>query len=272
MVKIFPTRRCNQQVTKDGVNFSNSVGTSETTRAALFKKDAYFNQWLSGLIDGDGTLQVSKKGYSSCEITVALSDERMLRIIQNKLGGSVKIRSGARAVRWRIHDKTSMINLISRINGNIRHTTRLLQLNKVCANLNLDVIDPSKISKNNAWFAGFFDADGTIGYYFKNGYPQLTISVTNKLKCDIEHFHKVFGGNVYFDKGQNGYYKWTIQSKCDIFKFIDYTKSCPPKSIKLHRLHLVNTYYKLRELKAYSKDNNAFHKAWIVLKNKWEKY
>jgi hypothetical protein len=41
----------------------------------------------------------------------------------------------------------------------------------------------------------------------KNNYPQLTISVTNKLLIDVIVFIDVFGGNVYFDKGQNGYYK-----------------------------------------------------------------
>ena len=79
---------------------SSLVETSETTRATLFStKEIHFNQWLSGLIDGDGTFQVSKKGYTSCEITVGLHDERMLRTIQNFLGGSIKLRSGAQAVR-----------------------------------------------------------------------------------------------------------------------------------------------------------------------------
>jgi len=54
---------------------------------------------VSCLIDGDGCLLVSKAGYSSCEITVALADERMLRIIQIKLGGAIKARSGVKAIR-----------------------------------------------------------------------------------------------------------------------------------------------------------------------------
>jgi hypothetical protein len=41
----------------------------------------------------------------------------------------------------------------------------------------------------------------------KNNYPELTISVTNKLLVDIIAFKEVFGGNIHFDKGQNGYYK-----------------------------------------------------------------
>lgn len=273
MVKILSIYRCNQQVTKNRRSSSYLVGTSETTRATLFTSDTYFNQWLSGLIDGDGSLQVSKKGYASCEITVALHDERMLRIVQNKSGGSIKVRSGAKALRWRLHNRRGMIDLINRINGNIRHTKRLFQLNNVCASLDLGIMDSFKLTNNNAWFSGFFDADGTIGYYFKNGIPQLTISVTSKLKTDVQHFYDHLGGKIYFDKAHNGYYKWTIQSKSDILNFVDYTKLHSPKSIKLHRLHLVHSYYKLLELKAYSHPKqSSSYKAWLAFQNKWNKY
>ena len=37
--------------------------------------------------------------------------------------------------------------------------------------------------------------------------PQLTLSVTNKALADVEFYKKVFGGAIYFDTAQNGYYK-----------------------------------------------------------------
>jgi hypothetical protein len=102
LVKASNNLKGNQPVTK-GIRHSyhaHLVGTSETTRATSYDKhNTRFNQWLAGLIDGDGSLLVSKAGYTSCEITVALADERMLRIIQNKLGGAVKARSGVKAIR-----------------------------------------------------------------------------------------------------------------------------------------------------------------------------
>jgi len=101
-VKISQFRKWNQPVTNNRSYSSHLVGTSETTRVTFFEPEGAtrrFNQWLAGLIDGDGCLLVSKAGYSSCEITVALADERMLRIIQNKLGGAIKARSGVKAIR-----------------------------------------------------------------------------------------------------------------------------------------------------------------------------
>lgn len=73
------------------------------------------------------------------------------------------------------------------------------------------------------------NADGTITYSIKDGYPQLTISVTNKLLVDVINFKNIFGGNIYFDKGQNGYYKWSLrrQAKRDINNFKDYILKYP---------------------------------------------
>ena len=266
----------NQQVTK---RFNFLVGTSETTRPLSFKQNiSYFskkneeswNEWLAGLIDGDGSLLISKSGYPSCEITMLLKDEHALAIIKQKLGGSIKLRSGVKALRYRLHNKKGMINLINRINGKIRHTSRIKQLESVCSNLNIKIIYPTIINENNGWFSGFFDADGTVTYSIKNNYPQLTISVTNKLLTDVIIFKNVFGGNIYFDKSQNGYYKWSIQARTDIDLFKNYLLKYPSFSNKKHRLFLISEYYYLIDLKAYLAEvNSPLDKAWNSFNRKW---
>ena len=270
------TKQDNQQVTK---RFNFLVGTSETTRPLSSKQgfannDESWNEWLAGLIDG--SLLLSKSGYPSCEITMSLQDEHALAIIKQKLGGSIKLRSAAKALRYRLPairsmaDKKGMIELINRINGKVRHTSRVKQLESICCNLNIRIIYPTAITKNNGWFYGFFYADGTITYSIKNNQPQLTISVTNKLLVDVITFKDVFGGNVYFDKGQNGYYKWSIQSKHDIELFKSYLLIYPSYSDKKQILLLTDKYYQLKALKAYSAlSGNSLAKAWTKFNNKW---
>ena len=266
----------NQQVTKRH-NFL--VGTSETTRPLSSKyyssqkisytdKNNSWNEWLAGLIDGDGSLLLSKAGYASCEITMSLKDERALAIIKQKLGGSIKLRSGVKALRYRLHNKKGMIDLINRINGNIRHSSRIKQLEYICSNLNINIIYSKPITKDNSWFAGFFDADGTITYSIKNNYPQLTISVTNKLLTDISIFKDIFGGNIYFDKGQNGYYKWSIQKRVDVENFKDYFLKHPSFSFKKQRFFLIDQYYQLRSSK-FDCTERTLVKAWDKFNNKW---
>ena len=260
----------NLPVTK-GVN--HLVGTSETTRAtSLIDKNTRFNQWLAGLIDGDGCLLVNKQGYTSCEITVHITDMRLLNAVKVKLGGSIKRRAGIQALRWRLHNTNGMKDLVNRINGYTRHSSRIKQLNKVCIILGIDFIMPDKLNRTHGWFAGFFDADGTIGFYLKNERPQLTISVSNKLYTDLSPFMEEFGGNIYFDRGSNGSYKWSIQSEEKIIEFVSYAKFCPLKSIKRYRIFLVKRFYFFIRLKAYKTNINLpLFKAWEIFKKKWNR-
>ena len=104
---------------------------------------------------------------------------------------------------------------------NIRNTKRLVQFNKVCILLGIDFIYPIKLTKDNSWFVGFFDADGTINYSFKNNHPQLTISVTNKYLQDVQEYKNIldfFEKNVIFmdsrnPTGKQGFYFWLFKIK-----------------------------------------------------------
>jgi ubiquinol-cytochrome c reductase cytochrome b subunit len=270
---------------KNKFNKINLVGTSETIRPLSSKgsgsiynnNELTWNQWLAGLIDGDGSLLISKEGKPSCEIIMRLADEHALAQIKQKFGGSIKLRSGTKAIRYRLHHKEGMIALIHAINGHIRHSSRYDQLVKVCSTLNIPVIEAKPLSRhsNDGWFAGFFDADGTITYSFKNGIPQLTISVSNKLKENINDFTERFGGNIYFDKSGHGCFKWSIQSEIDIAKFINYIKIVPSRSKKRQRIFLVKKYFELKKLKAYKIDSlraapSNLYKAWLNFDKKWK--
>ena len=240
---------------------SSLVESSETIRATTF------SEYLSGVIDGDGCLLVNKKGYPSLEITMGLEDLPILNYIQHKIGGSIKIRSGAKAYRYRLHNKEGMINLIKIINGNIRHSTRILQLHRVCQILNQPIIYPSTLDNHSKWFTGFFDADGTITFSIKNSIPQLSIRVVNKNLQDIQEFKTIFGGSIYFDNTLNGYYVWSVQSRIDILRVKDsFIKGC--RSNKSKRMFLIEDYYRLKDLKAY-KEDSIFYKPWLNFIHKW---
>jgi hypothetical protein len=52
--------------------------------------------------------------------------------------------------------------------------------------------------------------------------------------------------------------------------FLEYTKVCPPQSIKRNRLFLVKEYYRLVALKAHkAPEGTVLHKAWINFNRKW---
>jgi len=94
-----------------------------------------FNEWLAGLIDGDGCFQLNKKGYASLEIVLELRDKHALYQIKQKFGGSIKLRSGINWLRYRLHHKKGIIKIINAINGEIRNPIDLFNYKKFVINM-----------------------------------------------------------------------------------------------------------------------------------------
>ena len=269
----------NSQVTKA---FNSLVGTSEAIRMLNLNKvsqakfihsinyDNKWNQWLAGLIDGDGSFLLSKKGYASLEITMDIRDEHALQIVKNVYGGSIKLRSGANALRYRLHHKSGLLKLINDVNGHIRNSNRLVQLNKLCAKYEISLIYPQKLTFDNGWLSGFLDACGKVTI----NSTQLSISASQKTSELLQPLLEIYGGNIYIDRGSSQSFKWYITKREDIVdKLIEYFKKYPSRSAKKNRLHLIPKYYELKDLKAHKALPDTFlEKSWKYFNNKWLKY
>ncbi len=280
-VKIF-LNYDNPQVTNP---LNSVVGTSEAIRL-LYKNiksirkmstksnsdnNLKFKQWLAGLIDADGSLSLSKKGYASLEITMDIRDERALQSVKNIYGGSIKLRSNTNALRYRLHHKEGLLKLLNDINGEIRNSNRLIQLNKICLKYGITLIYPQKLTYENGWFSGFFDADGSIT--INKSTWQLSLTATQKTSELLTPLIDLYGGNVYIDNGRYQSYKWYITKKEDVLKLIEYFKQYPSRSAKNNRLHLVPKYYELKTMKAHKALSETFlGKSWGIFFNKWLKY
>lgn len=264
----------NPQVTKA---FNSWVGTSEAIRLLNINTKLSSNtnikwkEWLSGLIDGDGCFQLSKKGYASLEITMDIIDEHALQIIKNVYGGSIKLRSGANALRYRLHHKEGLLNIINDVNGKIRNSYRLVQLNKICHKYELSLIYPDKLNYDSGWLSGFFDADGTVTINKTN--TQLSISASQKTSELLQPLLELYGGNLYIDRGSSQSFKWYITKREDIVNIVEYFKNHPSRSAKNKRLHLIPKYYELKDLKAHKALPGTFlEKSWQYFYQKWLKY
>ncbi|RKF61147.1 Intron-encoded RNA maturase bI4 [Erysiphe neolycopersici] len=139
--------------------------------AAERAQQVKFNEWLAGVIDGDGCFQLSKKGYASLEIVTQLRDRRLLYLIKQKYGGAVKLYAGDNYLRYRLHHKAGLLNLIKGVNGLIRNPIRILQL------------------------AGFFDSDGSI--YLNDQSGQIFITASQKNRFILDALVELYGGQIY---------------------------------------------------------------------------
>ena len=229
-----------------------------------------WNEWLAGLIDGDGSFLLSKKGYASLEITMDIRDEHALQIIKNVYGGSIKIRSGTNALRYRLHHKSGLLTLIKDVNGHIRNPNRLLQLNKICNKYELLLIHPLKLNYNNGWLSGFIDADGTITINKIN--RQLSISISQKTEELLLPLKELYGGNIYTDRSSQTFKLYITEQK-DIFNLLEYFKIYPLRSAKKNRIHLLKKFYELKDLKAHrAMPGTLLHKSWQYFNLNWLKY
>jgi hypothetical protein len=278
----------NPQVTKA---FNSLVGTSEAIRLLFIllhkgcrfyrtkvnhptptKNDQKWNQWLAGLIDGDGSFYLTKKGYASLEITMDIRDEHALQIIKNVYGGSIKLVSGAKALRYSLRHKEGFLALVNDVNGEIRNSYRLMQLNKICLKYEIALIYSEKLTYKNGWLSGFFDADGSVTLNSNNG--QLAITLTQKTSEILQPLLDIYGGSIYIDRTSNNF-KWYISDKKGIINLISYFKQYPPRSLKKNRLHLIPRCYELKEIgahKALEETHPLLAKSWVIFKAKWAKY
>jgi hypothetical protein len=246
------------------------VGTSEHIRLLSSyngMKDANkFLEWLAGLIDGDGCFLLSQKDYGSLEITMDDRDSYCLMIIKNRYGGSVKARSGSKSFRYRLHDKKGLVLLLNNINGLLRHSTRLLQYNKLCMRYNIIVKEKKELTFNSGWMGGFFDADGTIT--INSTTNQLSISISQKTQELLLPLKELYGGYIYIDRNSNTF-KWYVTDKETIIFLRDnYFKKSYIYSKKRNRFFLIDEYYRLKK----EQNSPFFDKIERLFWVKWKNY
>lgn len=255
-----------------------------------------WNQWLAGVIDGDGYLAIQKNNVAVCEITMPLQDEHLLLQIKQKLGGNIRLRSGAKAIRYRLAHQAGIKELILRINGSIRNSIRIPQFQKICLKFDILFIPAFPLTIENGYTAGFFDADGTIylavrtykanleysnqsgvlgkvnRLYYSRGANQLKISISNKYLENLEIFKDAFqlGTIRKIEHKNKSWYTWELSNPHEILLFIDYSRRYTLRSEKSKRFFLVERYFELKHIGAHlAPKDTQLNKAWFSFCQKW---
>ena len=203
---------------------SQQISNINTKTRRAHKSSIFFSHWLAGLIDGDGSLLVSKKGYTSCEITVAEREWKVLETIKSRLGGTIKVRSGVRALRWRLHNRQGMEKLIGLINGKLCLPEKEEQLKKVCSILQIPPLLGARPQANNGWCAGFFEAEGY--FHINSSTLQCSITLSQKKVEILRGIGVHFPAPIYHDKGWDGWL-YAASSKGSIFLWVQYFSRFP---------------------------------------------
>lgn len=231
--------------------------------------DSLFNEWLAGLIDGDGEFILSKKGYASLKIIMSISDKSALYVIKHKYGGSIKSIAGSNSLRYKLHNKKGLMNLINNVNGLIRNPTRLLKLYKICLLYNIKLNIAKPLTYNNGWFSGFIDADGSI--YLDQISGQLSISVMQKNKFLLDPLITLYSGKVHPIISKEAF-QYSIYKKKEVLNLVDnYLSKYPLRSGKKHKVNLIKKFYICKDYMHLDMHQLDKYNEWIKFKNQWDK-
>lgn len=135
-----------------------------------------FSTYLTGLIEGDGTIIVPKserslKGklnYPSIQIVFHLKDLPLALMVQKTIGfGSLIRKKGVNAYILTINNQVGLFKIVQLLNGNMRTPKiqslyRLIEwLNNKDSNLNLSILPVcSRPLNEDAWLSGMIESDG----------------------------------------------------------------------------------------------------------------
>lgn len=174
---------------------ASTVKSIHTSSNSKNLKKSLFSYYLTGLIEGDGTIITPKnlrspKGklnYPSIQIIFNLKDLALALLIQKELGvGSLSRKKGVDAYILTINSYEGILLTISLINGNMI-TPKIYSLNALIDFLNETKgisIEKYPISKepldSNPWLSGFIEADASFQV-------RTTLSGKNpKFECKLE--------------------------------------------------------------------------------------
>lgn len=242
-------------------NLNQSVKSEKENK----NKSLFFNQWLAGLIDGNGQFTLAKNGYSSCTITMKANDIKVLNIIKNKFGGNIKPIASSNSIRYKLRHKKGLILLINSVKGELRNPSKFWQMSKLCKKYELEFYEVGSLTFNNGWFSGLLDSNGSI-YYDKKS-QQISIRISSKNSYMLELLREQYGGKVKLLHSKEGY-QYIIYRKKELIELVNsYFTKFPLNSKKEKRILLIKEFYNV----IIYKDSIENYNKWINFKEKWDK-
>ena len=205
-LSLFNSYRDNQQVTYESFNFLwnlNDCAPELSISNIIPITPIFLSSYITGLIEGDGTIIVPKRersasaqglgrgdkgklNYPSVQIVFNLKDFPLCQVIQNLIGhGTISKKKQSAAYILTINNFEGLIALCNIINGKMRgpkyHQLVLLisYLNNKFPDINLQSLGFSSIPLDkDSWLTGFIEADGSfqVRNSINTKIPRISIS------------------------------------------------------------------------------------------------
>jgi len=226
-----------QEISLVKINIGQSAGnhhgpfwspdeSSETTHGL---SNQWLN-WLTGLIEADGSFPYVKKSSLSFYISQSTINASLLYAIRYWLGfGKIRWQPSENMVHYIIEDIPSLFNLAKLINGRFRTEGKFEAYLKFVNRLNKKskvkdpvIVKPLNLVLDYSWLSGFTEGDGSffigLGQTPKSKLGvQLTCNIawTQKHKKPLDLIASEFGGGFSYNKSLK-FWVLTIKRQSEI--------------------------------------------------------
>jgi hypothetical protein len=174
------------------------------------KDRGLLGSYLSGLIEGDGSILVPKlANYSShqacVKISFCLDDKPFALFLQSLIGGILVPGDSPNCIELKLNQQHEVLGVCELINGYFR-TPKIVALHRLIEYLNtkyntvleLKGLDTSPLC-SNAWLSGFTDADGNFNLLITHRQSgRIRVQINYRLELTQEYSKSVgleLGGN-----------------------------------------------------------------------------
>jgi hypothetical protein len=244
----------NQQVTYESFNFLwnlNDCAPELSISNIIPITPIFFNSYITGLIEGDGTIIVPKyersyKGklnYPSVQIVFHLKDFPLCQVIQKLIGyGTISKKKQSAAYILTINKFEGLIALCHLINGKMRGpkyyqlVLLISYLNNKFPDINLQPLGFSSTPLNeDSWLTGFIEADGSF---------QVRNSINTKVPRISLSFELVQSRMTHY-----GYNMFDLMNKIAVFLGVNLNEIRSERKNPQYRIRTssLNTNLTLRE-------------------------
>ena len=203
--------------------------------------DENFLIWFIGFMEGDGSFIIGQRGLHF-EITQSYYDIDLLYKISHKLGfgkvmkrQSIILDNGVTRLRhvgvYYVTGKTNFLKLIKLVNGRLLTSAKQVQFKAWLNRFNKiygykcdakHVMSAAKISFDNAWLAGFIDAEGCFTARLRRCHTSkrgVVLLKSHQMFCMLlkAYFHLVQSTNILamIHRGMVIGFIWAIGNNCN---------------------------------------------------------
>ena len=207
--------------------------------------------WITGFIEGDGCFSVytTPQGRGVLSLVVRQADPQVLYRLKRQWAFGSVFKDALGYWTWSVRGALPLKKIMEGLNGKLVLKKRHALFQKWVEAYNdkygtsMQVLPPAPVSLENAWLAGFADAEGSFNLLVSprsnNGRDRLRIRFyvdQTEAQEELKSFQRTIGGTLLLRKTPGGRpsWRWMVDTWNCAHAVVSYFSQYPPRTRTLY--------------------------------------